>query len=68
LDLQRGFTIREHSHRILDPFTAAKFATLGAAIGLRAGATVLDLCCGKGEMLSSWARDHGVTGTIAPLR
>ena len=62
MDLPRSFTIREHSHRILDPFTAEKFAVLGAAIGLRAGTTVLDLCCGKGEMLLSWARDHGVTG------
>jgi SAM-dependent methyltransferase len=62
LDLPRSFTIRESSHRILDPFTPEKFATLGAAIGLRAGATVLDLCCGKGEMLAGWARDHRVTG------
>ena len=24
--------------------------------------SILDLCCGKGEMLATWARDHGVTG------
>ncbi|GAA3236490.1 SAM-dependent methyltransferase [Nonomuraea helvata] len=63
MDLPRSFTIRESSHRILNPFTPGKLATLGAAIGLRKGASVLDLCCGKGEMLSTWARDHGVTGT-----
>lgn len=63
MDLPRSFTIRESSHRILNPFTPEKFATLGAAIGLRPGMTVLDLCCGKGEMLSTWARDHQVTGT-----
>ncbi|MEV4113367.1 methyltransferase domain-containing protein [Nonomuraea sp. NPDC049695] len=63
MDLPRSFTIRESSHRILNPFTPDKLATLGAAIGLRKGASVLDLCCGKGELLSTWARDHGVTGT-----
>jgi SAM-dependent methyltransferase len=24
---------------------------------------VLDLACGSGEMLCTWARDHGLTGT-----
>jgi cyclopropane fatty-acyl-phospholipid synthase-like methyltransferase len=24
---------------------------------------VLDLACGSGEMLCTWARDHGITGT-----
>jgi SAM-dependent methyltransferase len=63
LDLPRIFTIRESSHRILNPFTPEKLATLGAAIGLRPGAAMLDLACGKGEMLCTWARDHGITGT-----
>ncbi|MEV0237400.1 class I SAM-dependent methyltransferase [Nonomuraea sp. NPDC050786] len=63
MDLSRSFTIRESSHRVLNPITPDKLATLGAAIGLRPGASVLDLCCGKGELLSTWARDHGVTGT-----
>ncbi|MFI7613531.1 SAM-dependent methyltransferase [Nonomuraea terrae] len=63
MDLSRSFTIRESSHRILNPLTPEKLATLGAAIRLRPGASVLDLCCGKGEMLATWARDHGVTGT-----
>ncbi|MEV4575135.1 class I SAM-dependent methyltransferase [Nonomuraea jabiensis] len=63
MDLPRSFAIRESSHRILNPFTSEKLATLGAAIGLRPGATVLDLCCGKGEMLCTWSRDHGITGT-----
>ena len=63
MDLPRSFTIRESSHRILSPLTPEKFATLGAVIGLRTGMSVLDLCSGKGEMLSTWARDHGITGT-----
>ncbi|MEV1170391.1 methyltransferase domain-containing protein [Nonomuraea sp. NPDC049784] len=63
MDIPRSFVIRESSHRILNPFTLEKFATLGAAIGLRPDASVLDLCCGKGEMLATWARDHGIAGT-----
>ena len=62
MDLPRSHTIRESSHRILNPFTPEKFATLASAIRLHPGMTVLDLCCGKGEMLSTWARNHQVTG------
>ncbi|MDR7273679.1 SAM-dependent methyltransferase [Catenuloplanes atrovinosus] len=42
-------------------------ATLGDALRLPAGSTVLDLACGKGELLCTWARDHGVTGTGVDL-
>lgn len=62
MDLHRSFTIRESSHRIHNPFDDVKLATLGAALRLPAGASVLDLACGSGEMLCTWARDHGVTG------
>ena len=63
MDLDRSFTIRESSHRILNPFTPEKLATLGAALFLPPGARVLDLASGKGELLCTWARDHAVTGT-----
>ena len=63
MDLPRHYTIRFDSHRIINPFTPEKLATLGRAIDLTAGDTVLDLCCGKGEMLCTWARDHGISGT-----
>jgi SAM-dependent methyltransferase len=63
VDLPRSFTIRESSHRILNPFTSEKLATLGRALHLRAGMSILDLACGKGELLCTWARDHGTSGT-----
>lgn len=66
-DPLRHHTIRESTHRILDPFTDAQLATLGRALHLRAGDTVLDLACGKGELLCTWARDHGVVGTGVDL-
>jgi SAM-dependent methyltransferase len=63
VDLPRIFTIRESSHRLLNPFTPEKLAVLGRAVRPEPGTRMLDLACGKGEMLSTWARDHGTTGT-----
>ncbi|MGO1979233.1 SAM-dependent methyltransferase [Brachybacterium tyrofermentans] len=63
MGIPRRFTIAESSHRILDPFTEERIRTLGDAIGLSPGATVLDLACGKGEWLCLWALDHGILGT-----
>ena len=63
MDLPRSFTIRESSHRIHNPFTSDKLATLGQALNLRPGTPILDLACGTGEMLCTWARDHQTTGT-----
>lgn len=62
-DLPRIYTIRERNHRIHNPFTAEKLATLGTAIGLTPGTSLLDLCCGSGELLCTWAAEHGITGT-----
>ncbi len=63
MDIPRIFNITERAHRIHNPFTPEKFATLGAALRLEPGAYVLDLGSGSGEMLCMWARDHGVIGT-----
>ncbi|GAA0909063.1 methyltransferase domain-containing protein [Virgisporangium ochraceum] len=63
MELPRTFTIRERNHRIHNPFSAGKLATLGRALHLRPGTSILDLACGSGEMLCTWSRDHGVTGT-----
>jgi ubiquinone/menaquinone biosynthesis C-methylase UbiE len=62
VDLPRSFTIRESSHRIHNPFTSEKLATLGGALRLAPDTTILDLACGTGEMLCTWARDHRVSG------
>lgn len=63
MDIPRIFNITESAHRIHNPITPEKLATLGAALRLEPGASVLDLGSGSGEMLCTWARDHGVTGT-----
>jgi SAM-dependent methyltransferase len=67
MDIPRQFVIRESEHRIHDPFSPEKLATLGRALRMRAGTTILDLASGSGEMLCTWARDHGVTGVGVDL-
>jgi SAM-dependent methyltransferase len=70
MDIPRIFTITESAHRIHNPITPDKLATLGAALRLPPEASVLDLGSGSGEMLCTWARDHGITGTgvdMSPL-
>ncbi|HFD1364592.1 TPA: methyltransferase domain-containing protein [Salmonella enterica] len=70
MDIPRIFTISESEHRTHNPFTAEKYATLGHALRMKPGTRILDLGSGSGEMLCTWARDYGVTGTgvdISPL-
>ena len=60
MDIPRIFNITESAHRIHNPFTPEKLATLGAALRLEPGTRVLDLGSGSGEMLCTWARDYGI--------
>ncbi len=62
MDIPRIFTISESAHRIHNPFTPEKLAMLGAALRMEAGIRVLDLGSGSGEMLCTWAREHGIGG------
>ena len=63
MDIPRIFNITESAHRIHNPFTPEKLATLGAALRLETGTRVLDLGSGSGEMLCTRARDYGISGT-----
>ena len=62
MDIPPIFTISESAHRIHNPFTAEKYATLGRVLRMKPGTRILDLGSGSGEMLCTWARDHGITG------
>ena len=62
----RIFNITESAHRIHNPITPEKLATLGAALRLEPAARVLDLGSGSGRCCAL-ARDHGVTGTGVDL-
>ncbi len=63
MDIPRIFNITESAHRIHNPITPGKLAALGSALRLKRGARALDLGSGSGEMLCTWARDYGITGT-----
>jgi SAM-dependent methyltransferase len=63
MDIPRIFNITESAHRIHNPYTPEKLATLGAVLRLEPGTRVLDLGSGSGEMLCTWARDYGIIGT-----
>jgi len=63
VDIPRIFNITESAHRIHNPYTPEKLATLGAALRLEPGTRILDLGSGSGEMLCTWARDYGIIGT-----
>jgi SAM-dependent methyltransferase len=67
VDIPRSFTIRESNHRIHNPIDDVKLAVLGRALRPAPGARVLDLACGSGELLCTWARDHGLSGTGVDL-
>ena len=63
MDLPQSIVIAESSHRIHNPVDSRKLAALGEALRLAPGSTMLDLASGSGEMLCTWARDHGISGT-----
>lgn len=70
MDIPRIFTISESEHRIHNPFTPEKYATLGRVLRMLPDARILDLGSGSGEMLCTWARDHGIRGVgidLSPL-
>lgn len=54
--------IGESQHRILNPFTDSQLLELAAVARAGAGTRVLDLACGKGEMLCRWAQEFGSSG------
>ena len=54
--------IAEANHRILDPFTDAQLMEVGEVARVKQGTRVLDLACGKGEMLCRWAQNFGSSG------
>jgi hypothetical protein len=62
MDVLRQHEIAEAGHRILNPFTDEKLELLGELCRWRRDMRLLDLASGKGEMLCTWARRHGIQG------
>jgi len=60
--------ISEADHRILNPFTEEKLMTLGAVSRVGPSTRILDLACGKGELLCRWAQAFGARTTHSGAR
>lgn len=58
----RHHEIAEADHRILNPFTDDKLMLLGEVSRVGPDTRILDLACGKGEMLCRWAASYGSRG------
>ncbi|MGC9961276.1 MAG: methyltransferase domain-containing protein [Acidimicrobiales bacterium] len=58
----RYHEISEESHRIMNPLSFEKLLVLGDLCRLGAGSRMLDLACGKGEMLCQFAERFGAVG------
>jgi cyclopropane fatty-acyl-phospholipid synthase-like methyltransferase len=54
--------IAEPGHRILNPYTDAQLRQLGEVARIGPGTAVLDLACGKAELLCRWAHEFGSRG------
>lgn len=62
MDIFRFTEIAEAGQPILNPFTSEQMRLLGSLCELRAEQSILDLGCGKGELLCTWSREHGTRG------
>lgn len=58
----RFHEIAEGDHPVLNPFSVEKLDLLGSILNLNSTVRMLDLACGKGEMLVRWANEYGIRG------
>ncbi len=58
----RFHEIAEANHRIQNPFTDDKLMLLGEVARVGSHTRILDVACGKGELLCRWAEVHRVSG------
>lgn len=58
----RFHEIAEKGQHLPNPLTAEDLTRLGKICDLQDGMRLLDLACGKGEILTQWAETYGVIG------
>lgn len=62
VDVHRYHQIAESSHRIMNPLSLDRLMLVGEICQLHEGLGILDLACGKGEMLCQFAERFGTSG------
>ena len=67
MDLWKYFDITHKEHLICDPTSVEKLDAVIDLLRLRLGASVLDIACGKGEMLARLAQRYAIKGIAVDL-
>jgi len=62
MDMRKYFDITHSEHVVLNPTSEKKLAQLVELLRLPKGAQVLDIACGKGDLLIRLAETYGVVG------
>jgi SAM-dependent methyltransferase len=62
IDVHQYHRISESTHGIMNPLAPERLMLMGEACRLDSSSRILDLACGKGEMLCQFAARFGVTG------
>jgi ubiquinone/menaquinone biosynthesis C-methylase UbiE len=67
MDMWKFFDITHRHHRFCNPISVEKLDELCALAGLSAGASVLDIACGKAELLVRLAGRYEIKGVGVDL-
>jgi ubiquinone/menaquinone biosynthesis C-methylase UbiE len=62
MDIWKFYSVTHAYHVVCNPMSTAKLDELIGLLGLNPGATVLDIACGKAEMLTRLAERYEVSG------
>ncbi len=67
MDRWKYYDVTHKRHMVCNPMSVAKLDDLIELLALNPGATVLDIACGLGEMLTRLAERYGVSGVGVDL-
>jgi len=62
MDIWKFFSVLHKYHRVCNPMSTAKLDELIGLLELDPRATVLDIACGKGEILTRLAERYEIAG------
>ena len=68
MNYQKQLNERNESQFLISMTPVNSLVELGFSSGMNSSSTVLDLCCGYGEMLKIWHQAFGVRGTGVDIR